>query len=202
MDRPHHSVWLGRQNANMSLVISPSFTFRVDVQRVQIQAKNAKGLLSSSANHTGGCEPSGKASFRKMMSEARRSGSRPQASAASGRGHVPDVDDARIALAALEGEHRRRHAPAGCRKLAHAVRRVADDRGGIVGEYAGEERQVAGDVAHGPREFEDRLLAFDEGVEVAHVKDLRSDRPVAKLGDPDIRKRLEFAVGKLFEVGA
>ena len=36
------------------LVVSPSFTFRTDVQRVQMPAKNASGRLSSNANQTGG----------------------------------------------------------------------------------------------------------------------------------------------------
>src|SRR5471032_2221800 len=35
----------------MSLVVSPSLTFRTDVQLVQIPAKQARGRVSSSANH-------------------------------------------------------------------------------------------------------------------------------------------------------
>src|SRR5450755_1785612 len=42
------------RNAKMSLVVSPSLTFRTDVQLVQMPAKNASGRLSSRANHTGG----------------------------------------------------------------------------------------------------------------------------------------------------
>src|SRR5580658_5233081 len=53
---------VGRK-ANRSFSVSPSLTLRTDLQRVQIPAKNASGRLSSSANQTGGCEPSGNASF-------------------------------------------------------------------------------------------------------------------------------------------
>src|SRR5450432_166926 len=35
----------------MALVVSPSLTFRTDVQLVQIPAKQARGRVSSSANH-------------------------------------------------------------------------------------------------------------------------------------------------------
>ena len=51
------------RKANRSLVVSPSLTFRTDVQRVQMPAKKASGRLSSSANQTGGREPSGWSSF-------------------------------------------------------------------------------------------------------------------------------------------
>jgi hypothetical protein len=43
----------------MSLVVSPSFTFLTEVQRVQMPAKQASGRLSSSANQIGGRDPSG-----------------------------------------------------------------------------------------------------------------------------------------------
>src|ERR1700730_10812119 len=38
------------RDANMSLVVSPSLTFRTDVQFVQMPAKQARGRVSSSAN--------------------------------------------------------------------------------------------------------------------------------------------------------
>src|SRR3954468_22271974 len=38
------------RNAKMSLVVSPSLTFRTDVQLVQMPAKQARGRVSSSAN--------------------------------------------------------------------------------------------------------------------------------------------------------
>src|SRR6202035_5834982 len=38
------------RNAKMSLVVSPSFTFRTDVQLVQMPAKQARGRESSNAN--------------------------------------------------------------------------------------------------------------------------------------------------------
>src|SRR4030088_3055082 len=40
------------RNAKMSFVVSPSFTFRTEVQRVQMPAKNANGRVSSKANQT------------------------------------------------------------------------------------------------------------------------------------------------------
>src|SRR5271166_2599350 len=51
------------RKANRSFVVSPSLTFRTEVQRVQIPAKNASGRDSSRANQTGGREPSGRISF-------------------------------------------------------------------------------------------------------------------------------------------
>jgi hypothetical protein len=51
----------------MSLVVSPSLTLRTDVHRVQMPAKNARGLLSSRANQTGGFVPSGSASFSEKL---------------------------------------------------------------------------------------------------------------------------------------
>jgi hypothetical protein len=58
--------WIGFTSAlgsvvrkpNRSLVVSPSLTFLTDVHLVQTPAKKARGRLSSSANHTGGREPS------------------------------------------------------------------------------------------------------------------------------------------------
>src|SRR6202051_1196030 len=51
------------RNPKRSLVVSPSFTFRTDVHRVQIPAKQARGRVSSNANQTGGLLPSANASF-------------------------------------------------------------------------------------------------------------------------------------------
>jgi hypothetical protein len=55
------------RNAKMSVVISPSFTFRTEVQRVQTPAKKASGRVSSNTNQTGGCVPSGSASFSEKL---------------------------------------------------------------------------------------------------------------------------------------
>jgi hypothetical protein len=55
------------KNAKMSLVVSPSFTFRTDVQRVHTPVKNARGRVSSNANRTGGRFPSGKTSFSEKL---------------------------------------------------------------------------------------------------------------------------------------
>ena len=45
---------------------------------------------------------------------------------------------------------------------------VRTDRSGIVGEDAGQHRQVAREVAHGAGKVADGLLAFGDAVEVAH----------------------------------
>src|SRR6202047_167972 len=55
------------RNAKTSFVVSPSFTFRTEVQRVQMPAKKANGRVSSKANHTVGREPSGSASFSEKL---------------------------------------------------------------------------------------------------------------------------------------
>src|SRR6202165_159109 len=55
------------RNAKMSFVVSPSFTFRTEVQRVQIPAKKANGRVSLKANQTVGREPSGSTSFSEKL---------------------------------------------------------------------------------------------------------------------------------------
>src|ERR1700732_4455493 len=55
------------RNAKMSFVVSPSFTFRTEVQRVQMPAKKANGRVSSKANQTVGREPSGSTSFSEKL---------------------------------------------------------------------------------------------------------------------------------------
>ena len=47
------------RKANRSAVTSPSRTFRTEVQRVQIPAKQAMGRVVSNANHAGGLDPFG-----------------------------------------------------------------------------------------------------------------------------------------------
>ena len=50
------------------MVVSPSLSFRTDVQpAVQMPAKTASGRLSSKANQTGGREPSGSCSFSEKL---------------------------------------------------------------------------------------------------------------------------------------
>src|SRR5271165_4145858 len=51
------------RKAKRSFVVLPSLTLRTDLQRVHMPAKKASGRLSSSANQTGGREPSGRISF-------------------------------------------------------------------------------------------------------------------------------------------
>src|SRR4051812_14310186 len=55
------------RKAKRSLVVSPSLTFRTELQRVQIPAKQANGRLSSKANQTGGRVPSGKTSCSEKL---------------------------------------------------------------------------------------------------------------------------------------
>ena len=55
------------RNAKRSLVVSPSFTLRTDVQRVQMPAKKASGLSSSSANQTGRFSPPGSVSYSEKL---------------------------------------------------------------------------------------------------------------------------------------
>src|ERR1700720_4210597 len=55
------------RNAKMSFVVSPSFTFRTEVQRAQMPAKKANGRVSSKANQTVGREPSGSTSFSEKL---------------------------------------------------------------------------------------------------------------------------------------
>jgi hypothetical protein len=55
------------EKAKISLVVLPFFTFRTEVQRVHMPAKNARGLVSSNANYTGGRFPSGKTSFSEKL---------------------------------------------------------------------------------------------------------------------------------------
>src|ERR1700694_2296946 len=58
------------RNAKMSFVVSPSFTFRTEVQRVQMPAKKANGRVSSKANQTVGREPSGSTPFSENLVQA------------------------------------------------------------------------------------------------------------------------------------
>jgi hypothetical protein len=55
------------KKAKRSLVVSPSLIFRVEVHVVQIPAKKANGLVSSSANQTAGREPFGRISFSEKL---------------------------------------------------------------------------------------------------------------------------------------
>ena len=57
-------------------------------------------------------------------------------------------------------------------ELADAVGGVSDDWSGVIGEDPGEERQVAGHVAHRAGEVADRLLTLRQAVEVAHPASL------------------------------
>src|SRR5450759_1743227 len=55
------------RNAKISFVVSSSFTFRTEVQRVQMPAKKANGRVSSKANQTGGWVPFDSASFSEKL---------------------------------------------------------------------------------------------------------------------------------------
>ena len=79
-----------------------------------------------------------------------------------GGAHVADVRDrpARDARRAWESPAQHRERP---------PRRARADHGRhLVREDAGQRREVAGVVRHGPERVADRLLAFGHGIEVAH----------------------------------
>ena len=82
-DRPTSLFGSVVRNANISFVVSPSFTFRTEVQRVQMPAKKANGRVSSKANQTGGRGRSGRTSFSEKLVQGTTHGSRFQASAAN-----------------------------------------------------------------------------------------------------------------------
>src|SRR5271166_4767394 len=84
------------------------------------------------------------------------------------RRDVADIGDARIGVAALQGEDGRRHAPSSYRKLTGAVFNVADDGGRIVGKNARDRRKVAGRIAQGAGEISDPLRAFGDRIQIAH----------------------------------
>ena len=172
------------RKAKRSFVVSPSFTLRTDVQRVQMPAKKASGRLSSSANQTGGREPSGKTSCSaKLVNGTTQRLSTPSHRRQWGEATLRILVTPGSDFRPFEGEHRRRHAPARHREFAHAVHRGADDRSGIVGEDAGQHRQVAREVAHRAGEVADRLLALGDAVEIAHgrsVSPRRGQRKTAR----------------------
>src|SRR5271166_3955372 len=83
------------RKAKRSFVVSPSLTFRTDVQRVQMPAKNASGRLSWSANQTGRREPSDRTSFSaKLLKGTTAAALDAEPSAPVRRGDVADVRDA------------------------------------------------------------------------------------------------------------
>ena len=84
------------------------------------------------------------------------------------RADIANVGDARVCLLSLQGELRRRHAPAGHREFSTAVL-VANDGSPIVRENAWQDRQVTCPVAHGARQISDGLLALRDRVEIAQA---------------------------------
>jgi hypothetical protein len=72
------------RKAKRSLVISPSLTFRTELQHVHSPAKKANGRLSSKASHTGERMPSGKTS----LSENDEDGTTQRFSSSSQRRHA------------------------------------------------------------------------------------------------------------------
>src|SRR5207302_2044424 len=80
---------------------------------------------------------------------------------------------------ALQGKGRRRHPPPRHCQFAHAVRRGADDRGGVIGEHAGNGRQIPGEVPHGAGQLADGGLALGDAVEIAHAGEYRPSARIA-----------------------
>jgi len=103
--------------------------------------------------------------------------------------HVANVGDAGIAVAALQREDGRGRAQARRRKLADAIRRIADDWRGIVGKHARKQRQIARRVTHGPRKVADCLLALREGVGL-HMVARVGRRPASVYAGPRRLARL------------
>lgn len=60
------------RNPKRSLVVSPSFTLRTEVHRVQIPAKHPSGRVSSRANQTGRLVPSGRCSLSEKLVKGTR----------------------------------------------------------------------------------------------------------------------------------
>ncbi len=157
------------RKANGSHVTSPSATFRVHVQLVQMPAKKAIGRVLSRANHTGTLRPSARrvGSLNEVKGTTQREPG-PSQSSPVRAGSVADVGHALVHLFPLKREGWRRHAPSCPHQLTHAIGARADDRGRVVREGAGQRRHVAGVVPHGACEGADCVLVGRCGVEVAH----------------------------------
>src|SRR5271166_6178595 len=159
------------RKAKRSFVVLPSLTLRTDLQRVHMPAKKASGRLSSSANQTGGREPSGRISFSaKLVNGTTHRLSTPSHRRQWGEETLRTFVTPESELRPLEGEDRRRHAPARHCELTRAIWRVAHDGRGIVGKDAGNRRKVARRVAHGASEIADRLLPLRDAVEITHSR--------------------------------
>jgi len=131
---------------------------------LQIPANTASGRLSSSANHTGGLRPSGKASFSlKSVNGTTRRLSTPSQRRQCGDWTLRTLV---TRVAAFQRKGRRRHGPARHDQFP-PLRLVAHDRRRVVREDAGQRRQVAGGVAPRPRQIANRLLV--RGERVAHA---------------------------------
>src|ERR1019366_2432812 len=123
------------RNAKMSFVVSPSFTFRTELQRVQMPAKKANGRVSSKANQTGGREPSGRTSFSEKLVQ----GTTQRFSIPSQRRQCGDLTLRTlvtwIGFLALQRKDRRGHPPPRHHQLA-TLRLVSNNRGKIIREDA------------------------------------------------------------------
>jgi hypothetical protein len=69
-----------------------------------------------------------------------------------------------------------RHSPPCHSKLADTVGRVAHDWRQVIGENAGQRRQVARSVTHRAGERDDRRLPLCDAVEIAHATNLTRAR--------------------------
>src|SRR6202040_2831218 len=154
------------RNAKISFVVSPSLTVRTEVQRVQMPAKKAKGRVSSKANQTGGCVPSGSISFSEKLVK----GMTQRFSIPSQRRQCGDLTLRTLVTpgsAFLPSSARRRgHAPPRHHQLA-TVGLVSDNRGGVVREDPVQRWQIACPVAQGAGQFADCLLALRHRIEIA-----------------------------------
>ena len=129
-------------------------------------AKKASGRLSSNANHTGGREPSGKTSFSAKLVK----GTMQRLSTPS---HRRQRDDLTLRMLVTPGSvflpamaNAGDGMPQRAMEFAHAILRGTDDRRGIIGEDAGQHRQVAVRSRMAPARS--RIACWPFAVEIAH----------------------------------
>src|ERR1700730_12551789 len=155
------------KNAKMSFVVSPSLIFRTEVQRVQRPAKKASGRVSSNANQTGGWVPSGSMSFSEKLVK----GTTHRLSTPSQRLQCGDFTLRTLVTPGSDFFPLRANTGDGMPQRAIVSSRpswlIAHDRSRVIREDARERREIPHLVAHGARQFADRLLAFRYRIQVA-----------------------------------
>ena len=148
-------------------MVSPSFTFRTEVQRVQMPAKNASGALLVE------CEPHRRAAPVRQMLVLGKARERHHAAAFNPKPAAPmrgadvaHIGNAGIGIPALQRKKRRGHAPPRHGQLA-AVRLAAHDRSRVIRKDSGQRRQVARPIMQRARKLSDGLLTLCYRVQIA-----------------------------------